>query len=171
MTDSQGHEVTAKQTVTVKVREEVENELPILKVPATTTITKGEKFDPMVGVSATDKEDGDLTSKVAYEGTIDTSKPGTLEIIYSVRDSAGNEVKTIQKIFVKDKDTSKANGLVNNTNNSNMQNNSNSDKKESTDRELPHTGASTTNSAAMGIWLVIAGTVLTFVRKFRKIQK
>ena len=70
----------------------------------------------MVGVSATDKEDGDLTSKVAYEGTIDTSKPGTLEIIYSVRDSAGNEVKTIQKIFVKDKDTSKDNGLVNNTN-------------------------------------------------------
>ncbi|HFJ9451320.1 TPA: M4 family metallopeptidase [Bacillus tropicus] len=171
VTDSQGHEVTAKQTVTVKVREEVENELPILKVPATTTITKGEKFDPMVGVSAIDKEDGDLTSKVAYEGTIDTSKPGTLEIIYSVRDSAGNEVKTIQKIFVKDKDTSKDNGLVNNTNNSNMQNNSNSDKKESTDRELPHTGASTTNSAAMGIWLVIAGTVLTFVRKFRKIQK
>ncbi|WP_436866458.1 M4 family metallopeptidase [Bacillus fungorum] len=168
VTDSEGHEVTAKQTVTVKVREEVKNEIPILKVPATITINKGDQFNPMVGVSATDKEDGDLTSKVAYEGTIDTSKTGTFEIIYSVRDSVGNEVHTIQKVFVKDKDIEKANGLANNTN---ISNNSNSDKKEFTYKELPNTGVSTTNSAAMGIWMVIAGTVLTLVRKFRKIQK
>jgi len=45
VTDSKGHEGTAKQTVTVKVREEVENELPILKVPATTTITEGDQFN------------------------------------------------------------------------------------------------------------------------------
>ena len=168
VTDSEGHEVTAKQTVTVKVREEVKNEIPILKVPAIITINRGDQFNPMIGVSATDKEDGDLTSKVAYEGTIDTSKTGTFEIIYSVRDSVGNEVHTIQKVFVKDKDIEKANGLANNTN---ISNNSNSDKKEFTYKELPNTGASTTNSAAMGIWMVIAGTVLTLVRKFRKIQK
>ncbi|WP_368908691.1 immunoglobulin-like domain-containing protein, partial [Bacillus wiedmannii] len=40
VTDSKGHEVTVKQTVTVKVRGEVKNEIPILKVPATTTITE-----------------------------------------------------------------------------------------------------------------------------------
>ncbi len=97
VTDSKGHEVTAKQTVTVKVREEVKNDKPILKVPATTSITEGDQFDPLIGVSATDKEDGDLTSKVAYEGTIDTNKAGIYEIIYSVRDSVGNEVNTIQK--------------------------------------------------------------------------
>ncbi|MGN4443681.1 M4 family metallopeptidase [Bacillus cereus group sp. MYBK79-1] len=167
-TDSKGHEVTAKQTVTVKVREEVENELPILKVPATTTITEGDQFNPMVGVSATDKEDGDLTSKVTYKGIGDTTKAGTFEIIYSVTDFVGNEVHTIQKVLVKDKDTSKAKGP---TNNSNIPNNSNSDKKESTYKELPNTGASTTNSVTMGIWMVIAGTVLTLARKFRKIQK
>ncbi|HDX9639931.1 TPA: M4 family metallopeptidase [Bacillus mobilis] len=166
--DSKGHEVTAKQTVTVKVRDEVKNEIPILKVPATTTITEGDRFDPMVGVLATDKEDGDVTSNVTYEGTVDTSKIGTFEIIYSVKDSVGNEVHTMQKVLVKDKDISKANGL---TNNNNIPNNSNSYKKESTYKELPNTGASTTNSATMGIWMVIAGTVLTFVRKFRKIQK
>ncbi|MCC2463936.1 M4 family metallopeptidase [Bacillus mobilis] len=165
VTDSKGHEVTAKQTVTVKVREEVKNETPILKVPATITITEGDQFDPMVGVLATDKEDGDLTSKIAYEGTVDTSKAGTFEIIFSVKDSVGNEVHTMQKVLVKDKDISKANGL---TNNNNIPNNSNSDN---TYKELPNTGASTTNSATMGIWMVIAGTVLTFVRKFRKIQK
>ena len=78
----------------------------------------------MVGVSATDKED-DLTSKVMYEGTVDTSRTGTFEIKYSVRDSVGNEVHTIQEVFVKDKDTGKANSLANN---SNTPNNSNSDK-------------------------------------------
>ncbi|MGE7864298.1 M4 family metallopeptidase [Bacillus mobilis] len=166
VTDSKGHEVTAKQTVTVKVRDEVKNEIPILKVPATTTITEGDQFDPMVGVLATDKEDGDVTSNVTYEGTVDTSKAGTFEIKYSVKDSVGNEVHTMQKVLVKDKDISKANGL---TNNNNIPNNSNSDKKESTYKELPNTGASTTNSATMGIWMVIAGTVLTFVRKFRKL--
>ncbi|MED0998637.1 M4 family metallopeptidase [Bacillus mobilis] len=168
VTDSKGHEVTAKQTITVKVRDEVKNEIPILKVPAATTITEGDQFDPMVGVLATDKEDGDVTSNVTYEGTVDTSKAGTFEIIYSVKDSVGNEVHTMQKVLVKDKDISKANGL---TNNNSIPNNSNSAKKESTYKELPNTGASTTNSATMGIWMVIAGTVLTFVRKFRKIQK
>lgn len=168
VTDSKGHEVTAKQTVTVKVRDEVKNEIPILKVPATTTITEGDQFDPMVGVLATDKEDGDVTSNVTYEGTVDTSKAGTFEIIYSVKDSVGNEVHTIQKVLVKDKGISKANGL---TKNNNIPNNSNSDKKESIYKELPNTGASTTNSATMGIWMVIAGTVLALVRKFRKIQK
>ncbi|MBG0962308.1 M4 family metallopeptidase [Bacillus sp. SRB1LM] len=162
VTDSKGHEGIAKQTVTVKDREEVKNEIPILKVPATTTITKGDQFNPMAGISVTDKEDGDLTSKVGYEGTIDTSKPGTFEIIYSVRDSVGNEVHTIQKVFVKDKDTRKANDLANN---SNIPNNSNS-----TYKELPNTGASTTNSTTMGLWMVIVGTVLILIRKFRKVQ-
>ena len=137
VTDSKGHEGIAKQTVTVTGREEVKNDIPILKVPATTTITKGDQFNPMTGISVTDKEDGDLTSKVAYEGTIDTSKPGTFEIIYSVRDSVGNEVHTTQKVFVKDKDTRKANDHATN---SNIPNNSNSNKNESTYKELPNTG-------------------------------
>ncbi|MES9798879.1 LPXTG cell wall anchor domain-containing protein, partial [Bacillus toyonensis] len=58
--------------------------------------------------------------------------------------------------------TSKANGLASN---------SNYDKKEYTYKELPKTGASTTNSAIMGMLMVIAATVLTLVRKCRKIQK
>ncbi|MEH7648891.1 immunoglobulin-like domain-containing protein, partial [Bacillus toyonensis] len=168
VTDSKGHEVTAKQTVTVKVREEVKNEKPILKVPATTTINENDQFDPMVGVSATNKKNDDLSSKVKVDGKVDTSKADTYEIIYSVRDSVGNEVKAIQKVLVKDKDTSKANGLANN---SNISNNSNSDKKEYTYKELPKTGASTTNSAVMGMLMVIAGTVLTLIRKFRKTHK
>ena len=55
-----------------------------------------------------------------YEGTVDTSRTGTFEIKYSVRDSVGNEVHTIQKVFVKDKDTGKANGFANNSNSDKM---------------------------------------------------
>ncbi len=116
-----------------------------------------------------DKEDGDLTSKVVYEGTVDTSKAGTFGIIYSVTDSVGNKVHAIQKVLVKDTDASKAKGSTNNSNNGNIQNNSNSDKKESTYKELPNTGGSTTNSTTMGLWMVFAGIVFTLVRKFRKI--
>lgn len=166
VTNSKGHEEIAKQTVTVTGREEVKNDIPILKVPSTTTITKGDEFNPMVGVSATDKEDGDLTSKVVYKDIGDTTKAGTFEIIYSVTDSVGNKVHAIQKVLVKDTDASKAKGS---TNNGNIQNNSNSDKKESTYKELPNTGGSTTNSTTMGLWMVFAGIVFTLVRKFRKI--
>ncbi|MBG9687587.1 M4 family metallopeptidase [Bacillus mycoides] len=195
ITDSKGHEVTAKETVTVRAREEVKDEKTVLKVPAETTITEGNQFDPMAGVSATDKEGGDLTSKVTHEGTVDISKAGTYEVIYSVKDFAGNEVTTIQKVVVKDKDNGNGsdngnNGSDNNngnnpdkgstgTNNSNasdtgnskISNNSTSDKKEDTYKELPKTGASTNNSAAMGLLMVLAGMALSFGRKFRKVLK
>ncbi|HHT7239845.1 M4 family metallopeptidase [Bacillus cereus] len=195
ITDSKGHEVTAKQTVTVRAREEVKDEKTVLKVPAETTITESNQFDPMAGVSATDKEGGVLTSKVTHEGTVDISKAGTYEVIYSVKDLAGNEVTTIQKVVVKDKDNGNGsdngnNGSDNNngnnpdkgstgTNNSNasdtgkskISNNSTSDKKEDTYKELPKTGASTNNSAAMGLLMVLAGMALSFGRKFRKVLK
>ncbi|SCN08408.1 Protein of unknown function [Bacillus wiedmannii] len=164
--DSQGGNATATQTVIVKGNGEVLDLNPTLTVPTAATIHVGDSFDPMEKVSATDKEDGDLTSKVAYEGNGDITKAGTFEIIYSVTDSVGNKVHAIQKVLVKDKDTRKAKGVANN---SNIPNNSNTDKKESTYKELPNTGASTTNSATMGIWMIVVGTVLTLVRKFRQI--
>lgn len=42
---------------------------------------------------------------------------------------------------MKDTDASKAKGSTNNSNNDNIQNNSNFNKKESTYKELPNTGA------------------------------
>ncbi|PGB77010.1 peptidase M4, partial [Bacillus pseudomycoides] len=180
--DSQGVNATATQTVIVEGNGETPGMEPKLTVPVGATINVGDSFDPMAGVSATDKEDGDLTSKVTVDGKVDTSKAGTYEVIYSVKDSVGNEVTTIQKVVVKDKDTNNGNGPDNdnnNTNNSNASdtgnstilNNSTSDKKEVTYKELPKTGASTNNSAAMGILMVLAGIVLSFGRKIRKVLK
>ncbi|MBJ7961248.1 M4 family metallopeptidase [Bacillus cereus group sp. N28] len=193
--DSQGVNATATQTVIVEENGETPDMEPKLTVPVGATMNVGDSFDPMAGVSATDKEGGDLTSKVTHEGTVDISKAGTYEVIYSVKDFAGNEVTTIQKVVVKDKDNGNGsdngnNGSDNNngnnpdkgstgTNNSNasdtgnskISNNSTSDKKEDTYKELPKTGASTNNSAAMGLLMVLAGMALSFGRKFRKVLK
>ncbi|MEH7811512.1 M4 family metallopeptidase, partial [Bacillus toyonensis] len=125
--DSQGGNATDTQTVIVEKNEEILDIEPKLTAPIGVTINVGDSFVPMTEVLAIDKEDGDLTSKVKVDGKVDTSKAGTYEIIYSVRDSKGNEVKAIQKVLVKDKDTSKANGLASN---------SNYDKKEYTYKEL-----------------------------------
>ncbi|MED2034686.1 M4 family metallopeptidase [Bacillus thuringiensis] len=169
--DSKGGNATAIQTVIVEGNGEISDLEPKLTVPVGAILHVGDSSVPMAEVLAIDKEDGDLTSKVAYKGTIDTTKAGIYEIIYSVRDSVGNEVNTIQKVLVKDKETSKPNGLANKTNSNSISNNSNTDKKEYTYKELPKTGVSTTNSAAIGILMIITGTVLTLIRKFRKIQK
>ena len=41
----------------------------------------------MAGVTAYDKEDGDLTGKILVKGTVDTTKVGTYKLVYSVTDS------------------------------------------------------------------------------------
>ncbi|HDR7389987.1 TPA: DUF5011 domain-containing protein [Bacillus toyonensis] len=182
--DSAGHLATQTQTVTVKEKEKtVEDQEPELTVPEEAIITAGDKFDPMSRIKAIDKEDGAITDKVIHFGEVDTSKTGTYEVKFLVRDSGGNEVTTIQKVVVKDKDNGNGNNGSgnnndsdnNNTNNgngnSNISSNSTSDKKEDTYKELPKTGTSTNNSAAMGILMVFAGMVLTFGRKFRKVLK
>ncbi|MGG5758481.1 immunoglobulin-like domain-containing protein, partial [Bacillus toyonensis] len=101
--DSKGHKVTTKQTVTVKQKVEPKDDVPVLTVPAEATINIGDKFNPMAGVSATDKEDGDITSKVTVNGSVDTSKPGTYELTYTVLDSKGHKVTTKQTVTVKQK--------------------------------------------------------------------
>ncbi|MBO1625743.1 immunoglobulin-like domain-containing protein [Bacillus arachidis] len=174
VTDSQGHKVTAKQTVTVKEKEESKGEAPVLTVPAEVTINVGDKFNSMSGVKAIDKEDGDITDKVIHFGEVDTTKVGTYKVKFLVRDSDGNESTMTQKVVVKDKDNGNGSDNENNgsdNGNSNSSNNSTSDKKEDTYKELPKTGASTNNSAAMGVLMVLAGMVLTFGRKFRKVLK
>ena len=52
--------------------------------------------------SAIDNVDGDLTSNVSYN-TIDTSKVGEFQIIYSVQDKAKNTANEILKVVIKEK--------------------------------------------------------------------
>lgn len=58
----------------------------------------------MSGVSATDKEDGDLTNKITVDGKVDTSKAGTYELTYTVKDSKNHKVNAKQTVTVKEKE-------------------------------------------------------------------
>lgn len=54
------------------------------------SITVGDTFDPKADVTATDEEDGNLTSKIIVEkNDVDTTKAGKYEVTYKVTDNQG----------------------------------------------------------------------------------
>jgi len=55
------------------------------------------------GAVANDNYDGDLSSSIVVEGSVDTSKSGTYIIKYIIRDSSGNESSVVRNINVKPK--------------------------------------------------------------------
>ncbi|MED1630402.1 immunoglobulin-like domain-containing protein [Bacillus mycoides] len=190
VTDSKGHTVTAKQTVTVKQKVESKDGTPVLTVPAEVIINVGDKYNPLSGVKAIDNEDGDITSKVIHLGEVDTSKAGNFEVKFLVRDASGNEVTATQKVIVKDKGTENgSDNSNNNTNTGNVSDNNNNtntgngsdisnnntsstlDNKKDTIKELPKTGASSNNGTAVGILAILVGMLITFGRKFKKAIK
>lgn len=59
-----------------------------------------DKFDPMEGVKALDKKDGDITKDVKVDGTVDTTKQGKYTLTYTVKDSDGNATKVERIITV-----------------------------------------------------------------------
>lgn len=63
---------------------------PAINILPTQSIRKGSSFDPKQGVSASDKTDGDLTSKITVTGTVDINTVGEYLLTYSVTNSQGN---------------------------------------------------------------------------------
>ncbi|WP_106769221.1 immunoglobulin-like domain-containing protein [Paenibacillus faecalis] len=62
---------------------------PVIYGTADKTIMAGDSFNPREGVTAMDREDGDLTYYIEIEGSVDSSIPGTYKLIYAVQDSQG----------------------------------------------------------------------------------
>lgn len=83
VSDSSG--ATTQITVNVKVI----NDAPVITTEAEKTLSVGESFDPMSGVTANDTEDGDLTSSLRFEGNVNTQVPGTYTVLYTVQDKQG----------------------------------------------------------------------------------
>ena len=104
VTDSDGNETIAKRVITVE-KKEISNEKPQFFGVNNQTITVGESFDPLAGVTATDKEDGDLTSQITVTGSVDTTKAGVYTLAYSVTDSDSNTTHQERTITVKQKAT------------------------------------------------------------------
>ena len=104
VTDSDGNETIAKRVITVE-KKEISNEKPQFFGVNNQTITVGENFDPLAGVTATDKEDGNLTKQIKVTGSVDTTKAGVYTLAYSVTDSDSNTTRQERTITVKQKAT------------------------------------------------------------------
>lgn len=86
------------------------NQLPIIEA-SDKTINQNDNFNPLDGIKASDKEDGDLTSKIIYDSNVDTSKIGEYKIVYSVTDSYNQTVSKTIKVSVVEKQAKKVEGL------------------------------------------------------------
>ena len=96
---SDKHGQKTSKTVIVKV---IADEKPVINAKDR-SVSLNSYFNPLEGVTASDKEDGDLTSKITYSGTVDTSKIAEYEITYSVRDSNNQTATKKVKITVSEK--------------------------------------------------------------------
>ena len=114
-------------------------------------------------VSATDKEDGDLTNKVKLvdNGGFDKDKVGKYIVTFKVTDKDGASTTA--------KSTVTITGKVNNDGNNNNNNNGNNNEEKPFKGKLSNTGISTDKGLYYGAWfglLVVLG-VLT-LRKWKK---
>ncbi|EPZ61139.1 bacterial Ig-like domain family protein [[Clostridium] sordellii ATCC 9714] len=97
----------------------------------------------MAGVTATDKEDGNITKDIkVIENTVDVNKPGKYEVIYQVTDSKGATVTKGITITVI------SNNLDKNTDNSTLEENANN-KGESNTVEINKDKNSQQNKASI----------------------
>lgn len=93
VTDTEG--ASSIKTIVITV-----NEPPVIN--ATDKVIKvGESFDPLSGVTATDKEDGSITKIEVVENTVDEKTPGEYKVTYKVKDSNGGEATKTIKVTVK----------------------------------------------------------------------
>ena len=89
--------------------EEKENSLPIINA-SDKTIELGSKFNPLDGVSASDEEDGDLTSKIkVVENKVDVNSIGKYSVSFEITDSGGKSITKSINVTVEAKSESKSN--------------------------------------------------------------
>ena len=151
VTDNQGASRTKTITVTVNPKIEPLNEAPTIDV-TDKEITVGDKFDPKEGVTAKDKEDGNLTDKIEIlKNTVDPSKPGVYEVTYKVTDSKGASCTKTIKVTVKEKAPAP------------------SKDKNKTTTVAPKTGDSTNVSEVIAL-LTVSGIALLALLKKKKVS-
>lgn len=87
------------------------NEKPVIKADDI-VLFEGEEFKPFLNVTATDKENGDLTESIKIIlNNVNTNKVGEYKVIYTVKDECGVSVEKERKVTVKARET----GLITNT--------------------------------------------------------
>lgn len=100
VSDSEGLTTTVLRKVIVEPK--VPNQAPVLKGVKDITITLGDAFDAMAGVSATDKEDGVITERIVVDGEVDPNTAGAYTLCYTVADSEGLEASATRTVTVEE---------------------------------------------------------------------
>lgn len=90
-----------------------ENEAPVLVGLQDVTLTIGDSFNELEGVTASDKEDGDLTSSITVSGTVNLDAPGSYVLNYSVKDKEDLEATASITVTISDLDIVYPNGFYN----------------------------------------------------------
>lgn len=105
VTNSYNKEVT--KTIKVNV---VKNAEPVI-IASDQNILLNSEFNPREGVSATDKEDGNITSKiVVFSNDVNTKEVGTYQVTYKVTDKANQTVSKTINVNVLEKTLEKKDG-------------------------------------------------------------
>jgi len=78
----------------------IDNGKPVFSGVSDTRIKQGTAFDPMAGVSANDKEDGDLTGQILVEGSVDNQRIGLYPLTYKVSDRDNNVTEQLRSVEV-----------------------------------------------------------------------
>lgn len=96
-TDSSGNQ--SQESLKVKVEDLSAPKISLSK--SSVQITKGKSFNAKNYLeSATDNKDGDITSKVKVDSSVNTDKAGKYTVTYSVTDEAGNSSSKSLKVTV-----------------------------------------------------------------------
>ncbi|MGL5675552.1 MAG: immunoglobulin-like domain-containing protein, partial [Cellulosilyticaceae bacterium] len=98
--DSEGLEDRATRQVAVEPKV---NKAPVIAGANNVTLTVGDSFDEMAGVTAHDEEDGDLTNAIVVVGEVDTNVAGIYDLTYTVVDSEGLEARATRQVTVEPK--------------------------------------------------------------------
>ncbi|MGL5243582.1 MAG: immunoglobulin-like domain-containing protein, partial [Sarcina sp.] len=97
--DLDDNETIIERVITVE-----SNEIPIIKGASDIILKIKDNFNPLEGIIATDKEDGDLTPNIQVEGIVDTQKEGLYPLVYKVSDKDNNISKVTRNIKIRSND-------------------------------------------------------------------
>lgn len=100
------NDLNVTKTIAVTV---LKDEIPTINA-SDHKIKLNENIDLHTFATAADAEDGDLTNKLTYEGTVDTTKAGSYKVTYKVKDSVNQEASKTITIIVEDIDYIKKEG-------------------------------------------------------------
>ncbi|CEK29486.1 viral enhancin protein [[Clostridium] sordellii] len=109
--DKDGNKTTKAIFVNVKLKKETINNTPVIEA-SDRDINEEEDFNILEKITATDKEDGDLTKNIkVIKNDVNVNKPGKYEVTYEVSDKEGN--KATKTIFVNVKPKEKEENINN----------------------------------------------------------